>query len=252
MSAAENKNPREEDKYVLKKSIGFGYYSAIDFSRGYESNPVFRIMRKENEQYTLLPTPGMYIPNYGEPESNLLLAWEGEEGSDSRCIFYCDSSGWNYTRNQFAYYPEDYYIIGKGKAARLYLTYDLEYEQTGNESEYFPDYTARMWGVGSIVDLDSGYIVLDSVKLEEETYYENDYVYVAVFPALKDKYVIYQQTFTGLYGIMDQNGNPILKPRFTSMEKTSNPEIVKVNGKKFIYAATGLKAPKVKEEKPQK
>ena len=251
IASVENKNPKEVDNYILKKHIGYDYYSAADFSREYGYSSTYRIMRKEKEQYSLLPTPSMYFPNYGEPESNLLIAYEGEEGSDFQCLFYCDSLGWNFTRLAFTYYANSIQMLGKGKSAHLYLVYDMQFEETAGDvnSEYYSS-TGRSFGTGSIVDLDSGYVILDSVQLEQETEYTDNYLYDyrTVYPALGDKYVIYRTGLGGLYGIMDQMGNPILKPQYKTMEKTSNPEIVKVNGKKFIYAATGAKAPKVKEK----
>ncbi len=242
LKANEKQNPQAADELVLTSTIGYDYYSATDFinANGYEAE--FRILKRKDEGYEILPIPLFKVGNYGVPESNFFTCFSYENGY-MRYLFYCDDTGWSFTKTAYEENDKAHTFMGSGKSARVLMIYyyDFDYTETGEEYDNV-DLT-----MAAVVDLDSGFIVHDSVGVPEYTYYDDMDYSRNEYPTLnKDRTVFYCYT-TNSYGVMDRLGNILLPPNYKSVELTDDPEIVKVNGKKLVSVRGGGKPPKKKK-----
>lgn len=239
----QKQNPEPADEFVLMGSLGYGYYSATDYTNanGYEAE--FSILRRQEEGFEILPVPTFRYGNYGTPESNFFQCYN-YSNDYARYLFYCDSTGWTYTKTPYDEDVKGYAFMGSGKSARVLLIYyyDFDFTETGEE------YDNVNLTMAAVVDLDSGYIVHDSVGVPEYIYFNENEESRAEYPTLnKDRTVFYCYT-TNAYGVMDRAGNILLQPIYKAVELTEDPEIVKVNGKKLVSVRGGGKPAKKKKQ----
>lgn len=156
-------------------------------------------------------------------------------------MFYCDDIGWSFTKTAYEENDKAHTFMGSGKSARVLMIYyyDFDYKDPNHEYAYLT--------MASVVDLDSGYVLHDSVGVPEWHYYDEYEDTRVEYPTLnKDRTVFYCYT-TNAYGVMDRAGNILLPPNYKSVELTEDPEIVKVNGKKLVSVRGGGKPPKKKK-----
>lgn len=244
LSPAQTKNPTPEDDLVLAAHLGYGYYSAAPFEdvQAYYGAE-YSIVRKTNEQYSILPVPKFKTAQLDEPETNFVVGYGYENGHYQRYLFYCDSTGYVFTRTPYEHDVKNYQFLGEGKSARLLLIHYFDFDYSNPQNEF------ETMTIATVVDLDSGTILIDSVCIPQEVHYEgwDDYGSDPEFPVLKKERIIFYSYPTRLYGVMDNKGNVLLQPVYRSVEFTDEPEIVKVNGKKNVLVRGGGKPPKKKK-----
>lgn len=236
----QNQNPQPADELVLTSQLGYGYYSATDYADANGYGAEFNILKSKDEGFEILPIPQFQYGNYDAPESNFFTCFSYKE-EYTNYIFYCDSSGYSFTKTPFNKGMRSYAFMGTGMSARVLIVYYYEFEYPDPECEY-----ANLT-MASVVDLDSGYIVHDSVGIVEcNTYDEGDYKHT-YYPALNSSRIIFYCHTTNGYGVMDRLGNILLPPKYKSIEFTPDSDIVKVNGKKLVSVFGGGKPPKKKK-----
>jgi len=235
----QKQNPQPEDDLVLTSYIGYNYYSATDYINANGYGAEFRILKRKETGYEILPVPLFQIGNYDIPESTFFTCFSYKDGYQ-RYLFYCDSLGWSFTKTTYEESDKSHTFMGSGKSARVLMIYyyDFDYVDPNHESAYLT--------MASVVDLDSGYVLHDSVGVPQWNYYNEFEDSRYEYPTLnKDRTVFYCYTTNG-YGVMDRAGNILLQPNYKSVELTDDPEIVKVNGKKLVSVRGGGKPPKKK------
>jgi hypothetical protein len=223
-SASATRNPDEEDNYVLVEDLGNGYFAATHYKSANSYGRNYAIVRNVSNQYGLLPGVEFYSGDYRLGDlitGSIETRPTGEYGS----VFYCDSAGWCFSPTMYYGNPVDYIVRGQGSDARFIMVDHYDYDYKNKQD---PDLSRS---VCTLVDGDSGTIILDSIYID--TYSRsNDWDVEYQYPARKEKYTIFMNARTGLYGVLDQKGFVILPARYKSIEKTDDPEVMKVNGRK--------------------
>jgi hypothetical protein len=230
------KDPAPADEFVLKQDIGNGYYTASSYRlMGRYENRDIRIVRKANGQYTLMP--GVEFSYVQDVRMNLIHGSLASEQNGKRFgIFCCDSAGWTFTPTAMEPYDvDDVLYKGSGKDMRFLMVY-------GEDYSYFGDNPQATRVFCALVDRDSGTIVRDSMLIPAFTWMSADtYDYVFSYPAKEEELTVFTDRKTGLMGVFDSSGTIVLPPIYKRVEKTTDPRIVKVNGRKKVSVYGGGK-----------
>lgn len=237
LTPAMRRNPTPADDFILMKHLGFGYYSATDYTDANRYNSKYSIIRKENEHYSLLPIEPFYVGQLNDPDTNFVLCFTYTDFRQRHYIFHCDSSGWTFTETPHSVHTKEFMLLGQGKSSRVLLIsgYDFGHYNPLNENEVLTYCT--------LVDVDSGTVIIDSIVIPQNRSY-TDFESQAEFPILKNERFVFYQASSKSYGVMDNKGNILLPPNYRSVELTADPDVVKVNGKKKVSVYGGGKVPK--------
>ncbi|HTF05744.1 MAG TPA: hypothetical protein VK826_17070 [Bacteroidia bacterium] len=227
LEPAQKQNPSEADDYVLLEHLGYGYYSAVDHldADGYGAQYV--IIRKVNEQYSVLPVPKFSTAQLDEPDTNFVIGYRYENKQRHRYVFYCDSSCWLFTETAYAGYPRQHVVLGSGKSARFLMIDAVDYDYKD------PDDPDKEMTICSVVDADSGTVVIDSIYIPRVSY-EVNFELITKYPELSKERIIFYHAVSKKYGIMDRYGNILVQPKYKSIEATADPNVFRVNGRKKL------------------
>lgn len=227
-SSVLRKNPREEDQYVLTNDLGNGYYAAVKYYEANSYRTTLRIARPQNGQYTLLRGVEFLTDRYSF--SNFITGVDLSKRTRPRsCYFYCDSTGWTFAHTAYDGNPAAFIPKGTGRATRMIVVESIDRDYTDAND---PNKTRAL---AKIIDVHSGKVLFDSVFIDVRTE-PREWSMAYFFPAREEQHTIFQDARTGLYGAIGSDGTIVLQPKYTSIEKTNDTDVLKVNGNKEVRA----------------
>ena len=231
LSTVKRKDSRKTDDVVLYREKTNGYCEGHNYRyRAYDGETV--IVRRTRDGYELVP--GGVFADCWWCGPDLIIGYDIDSLTPEtfrrnyRLIHY-DSSG-SFVTQLPGYVPSsDVVYKGKGKSARLLLFGMVESrtDYTPSGEEIYTEY-----GMCYLVDLDSGMILMDSMLIPAEGV--DDWNWEVTYPTVHNNYMVFRHSPTGLFGMIDRNGNIVLPPKYTSIEATEKPKVFKVNGKKKL------------------
>lgn len=221
--AVKTKNPTEADHYVLTDILNYGYALGALYNKGgYDYFGEKVLMRKTGNSFAVLP-PQFDRVNYIKGD---LVVGHSPDTSKALAFLVYDSSGYTYSSCDKYGYCYQHKILGDERNKRIMMVSGWD---NFPDEKYGEHTMAYCW----MVDADSGTIVRDTFLLRTEVdggYYTDNYK----FPGFDPQHIIYYDIHTKLYGMMDEYGNQLLPPKYSSIEATEEPDQFKVNGRKKI------------------
>jgi hypothetical protein len=242
LSAVKNNSPEPEDNYVVRADLGYGYFTASVYN-AWDNYSNTYIMRKQNGKYTLVPGP-----NFDEVKQcgkNLLVGVRSNYPDPATYGYlYYDSLGSFYKEVPEELPSTKLVMKGAGRTGRALLFYATDYYEFSGFDSTIGDYIVetRSIGVCCVLDIDSGYVVQDSMYIPCVEKVLNDWGdKECTYPAANSDYMIFSDGAYGLDGMIGPNGNIILEPEYETIEATVDPSIFELNGKENYDVRTGKK-----------
>lgn len=242
LSAAKNSNPEPEDNYVLRVDHGYAYYTASVYNAWNNYGETY-VIQKLNGKYSLVS--GVSFDEVNQCGSNLLIGLRSHYPDPaSYGYLYFDSAGSFYRETPIQLPHNSVAMKGIGRSARAVLFYSPDYYEVIEFDSAVGDAVNRMRSIGvcCLIDIDSGYVIQDSMYIPLVETIINDWGDIDyTYPAASADYMIFSDGAYGLYGMADRNGNLVLQPEYETIEATADPDVFELNGKELYDVRTGLK-----------